>query len=98
MKKGRLFVSDGDVLAPSNFLDLMRIGEREGDEARGGKKAMSKRTRELDFSSSLRERDLIGGRWMFLKEEIFLSSRNFEEGGWECLIRGGKILPRAEIS
>lgn len=42
---------------------------------------MSKRTRELDFSSSLRERDLIGGRWMFLKEEIFLSSRNFEEGG-----------------
>lgn len=58
---------------------------------------MSKRTRELDFSSSLRERDLIGGRWMFLKEEIFLSSRNFEEG-WECLIRGGKILSRAEIS
>lgn len=28
MKKGRLFVSDGDVPAPSNFLDLMRVGER----------------------------------------------------------------------
>lgn len=29
MKKGRLFVSDGDVPAPSNSLDLMRMGERE---------------------------------------------------------------------
>lgn len=49
MKKGRLFVSDGDV--PSNSLKLPRLNEdgRERDKARG-KEGMSKRTRELDFS------------------------------------------------
>lgn len=43
MKKGRLFVSDGDVLAPSNFLDLMRIGEREGEMKLEGEKKRCRR-------------------------------------------------------